>query len=519
MSRVTIEELRRAVSHLKASSSWGPDGIPPYLVKDCIGTIELPFLHIFGLSLQRGQYPSRWKLSRVTPVPKSGASQDVTNFRPIAVLSAFGKVFETVLNSYISGRINKLLHDSQHGFRAARSATTNHVRFVDYVTSQMSSIHQVDAAYFDYRKAFDLVDNDILLTKLSVFGFAPGFLSLFASYLQDRQQYVQMNSCRSEFYYTRSGLSQGSTLGPTLFLIIINDLPKVLKTAHCLMFADDLKLFSAVDDVSCCQALQKDIDAVVEWNHCNKLCFNITKCCTMTFSRSRYPLFFSYFVQGSMLQRVDKARDLGLIVDAKLDFHDHIITMCKSANKILGFIMRTAANFHAITTAILLYHAYMRSKLEYSAIVWDPCEHKYALLVERIQRKFARYIYVRGYGYYPFLYPSLFVCGMVGMDTLELRRKQTLGLHYCMLLRNLVDNPTVLQNISLFVPENYIRTGRRYRQLLVTNAPITTRYANHAPTPRAVNLLNDLLHNVQDIDIFTSAIYKLMLSLNMYLSK
>ena len=148
---------------------------------------------------------------------------------------------------------------------------------------------QVDAAYFDFKKAFDTVDNDILLMKLAKIGCTPHLLQFFASYLKDRQQYVTTTGSNLSPYYTRSGVSQGSNLGPLEFILMINDLPDVVKHSLCLLFADDLKLLLEIKDESDCERLQEDIDRVVEWSHKNKLFFNTAKCSVLTFTARRLP--------------------------------------------------------------------------------------------------------------------------------------------------------------------------------------------------------------------------------------
>lgn len=159
----------------------------------------------------------------MTPVPKGDCGQDVSGFRPIAVLPVVAKLFEAMLNHRISNQIRHMLHSNQHGFRKGYSTVTNLVSHIDYVCDEMDAGMQVDTAYFDFKKAFDLVDNDILLIKLALIGFAPELLQFFASYLANRCQFVRVGGYKSDDYYTRSGVSQGSTLGPTLFLIFIND--------------------------------------------------------------------------------------------------------------------------------------------------------------------------------------------------------------------------------------------------------------------------------------------------------
>lgn len=434
----------------------------------------------------------------------------------------FSKIFETILSRSIVKQVGTRLDDAQHGFRAARSTATNQVQLVDYVAAQMDLGFQVDTAFFDFRKAFDLVDNDVLLQKLSEFGFVRNLLKFFADYLGDRRQYVQLMSYESEEFFTRSGVSQGSTLGPLLFLLMINDLPRVLSSSKCLMFADDLKLFFPISTANDCDVLQDDITAVARWSENNKLLFNPSKCQVMTFTRSTQPVTSVYTLNGTNLSRVDSIRDLGVVLDSKLDFHDHIIDTCKSASRTMGFIMRVASQFKNPNIIVMLYNAYVRSKLEFNSVVWDPKEIKYTTLLERVQRKFCRFLYRRRYGYYPLLYPSKFVLGMVGYDTLEHRRKRNLLILYCKILNNEIDIATVLESVRFFVPQNYMRIGvRRRLNLFVLPDGIRTRHALNSPTPRALSLLNNLLQEIQDTDVFCDKwsilIKKIDIFLNAYL--
>lgn len=513
---VTVADLRRAVRRLKSSSAAGPDAIPPFLAKDCFSVLELPLLHIFNRSLHICRYPVRWKVSRVVPIPKVASSTDVTTYRPIAVLAVFGKIFESVVNYYLTRQIEPYLHDSQHGFRVARSTTTNHITFVDSVSADMDGGRQVDALFLDFRRAFDVVDNDILLVKLSKLGASPKLLQFLADYLKDRRQYVHVKMHKSDEFYTRSGVSQGSTLGPTLFLAMINDLPTALSTSQCLMFADDLKVYQSVSEASDCVRLQRDIESVENWSRVNRLAFNTAKCKVVSFTRSSNPIAFSYTLGGSTLDRENKIQDLGVILDDHLDFREHVVNICKNTNRTLGFIMRTASQFPDISVAITLYNAFVRSKLEFDATVWDPREAKYTLLIERLQRKFARYVYKRMFGYYPYLFPSLFVSGMIGLDTLELRRKLLLVVHYCQILRNRVNNPTVLGALALFVP-NCSHSRRRPHKLFLR--PISrTRHASNAPTQRAMLILNSFAHEFEHVDLFTDSMSTIVTSIRLYLS-
>lgn len=526
IDRLTVSDIRRSVGKLKTRASPGPDLIPPFMVKDCISALEVPLMHLYNAALDDSHYPQAWKVSRVTPIPKETSRDDVTSYRPIAVLSVFGKVFESIIDSLLKRKIDALLTDCQHGFRSSRSTTTNHINFADYILSKLDDKSQVDTVYFDFKKAFDLVDNDILLSKFAEIGFNPKLINFFASYLRNRRQYVQIGGYQSEPYYTLSGVSQGSTLGPTQFLIMINDLPTVVQYSKCLLFADDLKLYIDVKGPEDSVRLQHDIKAVEQWALMNRLQFNQSKCKVISFARKA--IYASpYYIGDNPINRVTEIRDLGLALNSRFTFKDHILKICKKAHRTLGFIMRTSYAFADSKVALILYNAYVRSVLEFGAIVWDPRESIYIEMIEKIQRKFARFIYKRLYNVYPYLFPSMFVFGMTGFDSLVLRRKLMLIMHYHAVLNGGVDNLTVVSRMGLFVPDRYLRGGgatllRRVRPLFATLPSRTCGGAN-APTVRAISLLNQLLALQSRADVFgdsSKEFFKYaVLFLNEYLCK
>ncbi|CAG9112866.1 unnamed protein product [Plutella xylostella] len=329
---------------------------------------------------------------------------------------------------------------------------------------------QVDAAYFDFRKAFDTVDNDVLLNKLAAIGCTPHSLTFFSSYLDNRKHFL------------------------------INDLPNIVRGATCPLFADDLKLLLRIGDEGDCDRLQGEIDRVVQWSHENKLHFNASKCMQISFSRARAPRQRQYTLAGgAALQQVTSVRDLGVRISSDVSFRDHIVDTCKSAFKILGFVLRRCHGFTDISAVKALYNALVRSKLECNAIIWAPHEAKYSLMLERIQNKFLRFIYFKLYGVYPgypLLYPSLFVTVMVGYTTLAARRDLALATTVFKVLRGWLINPAVLENISLVVPSEDTRGLRRRAGRLLSIPPARTNLLAKAPLTRALRLLNKVNESV-----------------------
>lgn len=497
---ITHDDVFYGLRKLKPGSSVGPDSIPPSMMKHAKNQLCSPLHHIFNLVLESGVYPKSWKISRVKPIPKSSNKSSVEEYRPIAIMSSPAKVFESILQKYLFDQVNIYLCNEQHGFRSKRSVDTNLLTLVSFISTRLDKGCQVDVLYFDFKKAFDRVNNDILLAKLVTIGFAPKILHLIADYLRDRQQYVRLGVYESRPYHTRSGVSQGSILGPLLFLIMINDIPSVLKTARCLLYADDLKLYREIKSESDSEALQGDVDAIYQWSVVNNMEFNISKCCIMTFGRMRNPILFNYTLDHASITRKFEIKDLGVTFDAKLTFNPHIAALATECYKRLGFVLRNAKDFKNIQVIKLLFSALVRSKLETAACVWNPHEASYTLSLEKVQKAFLRYLYKRLYGYYPYMYPTKFLLGCLGYNSLEVRRIFDQMVIALKILRGGVDCMDLSDELcKFFTPNNYTRS-RKHKLLLVP----TCRTVSHAqsPVPRVLTYLNTLLDVNPECDLF-----------------
>lgn len=297
---------------------------------------------------------------------------------------------------------------------------------------------------------------------------------------------------------------------------MINDLEVVLKeNTRCLLYADDLKLVLGVKQMADCEAMQRDINEVLQWSVANKLHFNVSKCCVMSYTRSPNPLIAQYVLGSEVIARVTTVKDLGVTFDASLTFHDHIKGLAANCYKRLGFVIRNVRDFNDPRAIKLLYTALVRSKLEAASIVWNPAEITYALLVEKVQKTFLRFLYKKLYTYYPFLYPTKYLLGSLGFNSLAVRRNYNLLVTACGVLRGETDCPELVgRTVRLaipFVPKNLLRP-RSHKLLAV---PITRTVAHkNSPAVRALRLLNSLLSWAPDCDMFASrwtAVYQMCL--------
>ena len=206
-------------------------------------------------------------MATVAPIYKNkGEKSDPANYRPISLTSVVCKVLEHFIReSIIKHLINtNQLSNEQHGFLPGKSCATNLVESMEYITSEVDKKRPVDILYCDFSKAFDKVPHKRLLVKMESLGISAEVRLWTKEFLRDRTMYVIVNGCRSDTCQVISGIPQGSVLGPTLFVIYVNDLPRDLRT-YSNMLADDLK---AMKGIACPRdnvIMQEDINSISDW--------------------------------------------------------------------------------------------------------------------------------------------------------------------------------------------------------------------------------------------------------------
>lgn len=390
--QVSMEEVLKALEAIDTSKACGPDQIPGRLLKECANEIAPSLTHLINLSLRLGHVPREWKCANVVPVFKKGNKEDVTNYRPISLLSLVDKIVERcVFDKFFPFLADRIYH-LQHGFMKGRSTVTQLLEIVHILTQAIDQGNQTDIAFLDFSKAFDSVSHSLLVHKLHHAGIKGPLLQWFASYLHDRKQRVVIDGKSSEWLSVSSGVPQGSILGPALFVLFINDMPNVISNSSTLaLFADDAKCLRIIKSVSDCVELQADIDNLTMWSVIWKLAFNIQKCAISTMSRKRSPIKYDYNIGDCSLKRVEEQRDLGVIMTSNAKFHEHIHAVVSKANKMLGLIRRTLTrDERLLPTLKTLYVALVRSHLEYASEVWSPTSVTLIKLIEGVQRRATR---------------------------------------------------------------------------------------------------------------------------------
>ena len=249
--------------------------------------------------------------------------------------------------------------------------------------STRNSSKATDVIFLDLSKAFDSVPYERLLLKLNRHGIDGPLLLWFGNFLKNRQQRVTIRGTFSTWSPVTSGVPQGTILGPTLFLLYVNDIPNVV-TSSIKMFADDTKIYREINNAEDTLALQSDLDCLENWTRSWQVKFNPLKCEVMRITHKQEKSKHTYHLSNKELKSVRSCKDLGVNVSSDLSWSNHVDAIVNKANKVVGLLKRTVGNENREIFS-MLYKSLVRPILEYACLVWSPYLVKDKLAIEKVQ--------------------------------------------------------------------------------------------------------------------------------------
>ena len=398
LTMVTEKEIVEIVNDLN-NGAPGYDDIPASILKLALPCIAAPLVYICNLSLWEGMFPDALKIANVVPLFKNGDAMLFNNYRPVSLLCVISKVFEKVMYSRLNDFLtaHQILYLYQFGFRKDHSSYMALMVLIDKLTKCLENGDYVVGVYLDFSKAFDTVNHEILLKKLDHYVIRSAALSWFEIYLSNRTQFVTYDSVSSNCKSISCGVPQGSILGPLLFLLYINDLNSVCKDAMSIFFADDSNLFKNGKDIL---KLEEDLNDILsnisEWLKVNKLSLNVKKTHYMIFTRKRSAKIekpkVNLKIDGQSLSEVVKTKFLGMIIDNKLAWKDHVNFICGKIARGIGIMLKSRHYLYR-NTLTTLYYSFVYPYYVYCNHIWGNSTSANLKRLYTLQKKAIRIIY------------------------------------------------------------------------------------------------------------------------------
>ena len=329
---------------------------------------------IINSSFTEGIFPNALKSARVVPIHKGGSKTEVTNYRPISLLSSFSKIYEKLMHSRVLEFLdsNGSLFESQYGFRPGMSCEHALLNAQNNILHSLNSKQISVLLLLDYSKAFDVIEHPILLKKLEHYGIKGTALKWFESYLSGRHQFVAVGGEDSRPRAIQFGVPQGSILGPLLFVIYINDLPNITNLAKFILYADDANIIvTGYTEEEVQYKLNQITSLLIKWVDSNGLALNLKKTHFMVFSNHRTTTLSNIKVSiaGVEIDQVAEARFLGVIIDQKLTWSKHIHAVRSKMNRYMGIMYKIKRHL-PLEVRLQIYHSFVQSHLNFCSLVW-----------------------------------------------------------------------------------------------------------------------------------------------------
>jgi exonuclease III len=394
---VSTSEIMQIIKMKCTKHSAGLDEVPSIILRHCAHLISTPLTEVINASFTEGIFPSTLKSSKIVPIHKKGPKTNPENYRPIALQSAFSKIFEVAICTRLVQFLEKqqLLSPSQHGFRKGRSTTTAIYTFIQATYEALDARLPVLGLFYDMSKAFDSMDHTTLKTSLGNMGIRGVTLSWMMSFLYQRKHCVEIQSLQgeritSELRTTNIGVPQGTVLGPLLYILYVNSLPAHLGEGIVTAYADDTNhLVTAEDNNALRKRANEAAFDMINWCDTAKLTVNTSKSQCLQFHLPHTIVDSSPLIKlgNNNIQTSSETKFLGLIINDTLNWTAHINNVMKklaSAPYLLRHLRRIAND----STVITAYYSYVHSHLAYGIMFWGASQK--AMRVFKQQKRIVR---------------------------------------------------------------------------------------------------------------------------------
>jgi hypothetical protein len=394
----TPAEVKNAIADLKDKKAPGDDGITGVIHQRIYKLFPTLTYTLYCECLRTGGFPKRWKKAKIIPITKPGKEKlnDASKFRPISLINVGGKVLEKLLINRIMHDIysNNLLNTNQYGFTPKKSTTDATLAVKEYIEDGFRQGHITILVSIDVRSAFDAAWWPSILHTLKEFNCPKNLYKLARSYFSNRTATIYTNNIQIERDVSK-GCPQGSCCGPGFWNIQFNSLLnlKYRKRTKVIAFADDLLIAVRAENVQEAENYANiDIGKISNWAQENKITFKEQKSKVMllTLRKRKENTEVNIYLNTKILEQVNSIKYLGIIIDSKMHFREHIISTAKKCTTLIHTLAKSAKLNWGLKQEALntIYKGAILPLMLYGAPVWIRAMEKNCnrTLYNRVQR-------------------------------------------------------------------------------------------------------------------------------------
>ena len=385
-----VSDMKSIIMDLNTKKPTTFNNIPAKVIVETSDICSSFISKIYNDSIFNCNFPQLLKMADITPVYKKEERTKIDNYRPVSILPTVSKIFERNMSDQISAYIKTYLSDYLCGFRKGYSTQHCLMFMLEKWRKALDIRHVAGALLTDLSKAFDCINHELLIAKLDAYGFDTLSLSFIYSYLSDRKQRTKIKNAFSSWSEIKSGIPQGSILGPLLFNIYLNDIFYFTKEYNLTNYADDNTPYttdSKVEEVL--NVLTNETSILTKWFSNNFFKMNADKCHLLV---TNHDADVSVNIDGEIIKGSKSVKLLGLCIDNKLDFNEHISKICKKVSLKLHALSRISPYLNTKRLRIIM-KAFIESQFSYCPLIWMFHSRTLNNRINRLHERALRLVY------------------------------------------------------------------------------------------------------------------------------
>jgi hypothetical protein len=392
-SPVSTYDVYKKLKYLNPKKASGYDQLPSKLLKVAAHPISENITPVINESIQTAHFPESLKYADVSPGFKKSDNLLKDNYRPISVLTVLSKVFEGIMADQLKYHFKDILSNWLSAYRTGYSCNNVLLSFVELLREALDKNKHTGCILMDLSKAFDCLNHTLLLAKLEAYNMSPSACQFIKSYLTDRKQRVKLGHAFSSWKTLTTGVPQGSILGPLLFNVFMNDIFFFIdKDVNLINYADDNTLvFSHNNKEDMVSKLENAAEQAIEWFTINKMKANPNKFQALYLNRTS-DSEVKFEINQSTLTPDNTVKLLGVNIDNKLNFDNHISIICKKAGKQINALRRLSKVLN-VSTKLKIYNSFIYSNFNYCPVVFNTFSIQHGKKLDKLQERALRFVF------------------------------------------------------------------------------------------------------------------------------